>query len=168
LPVRRADRAGAAGDPARGAARPLPRMDLRGGRGLGARSAQPGEAARGRSGCARCARAISAGALFCLQRRRTAHRCGLDRFQRLPPGRSIAECVMASITIWNRVEPRARATDMKAGLEARVHDPLWLLARQWQVGEFATRDAGSPVSAEVKSAATVLDRYTTGAEPARP
>lgn len=75
---------------------------------------------------------------------------------------------MASVTIWNRVEPRARSQDMKAGLEARVHDPLWLLARQWQVGEFAARDAGSPVSAEVKSAATMLDRYTTAAEPARP
>jgi len=75
---------------------------------------------------------------------------------------------MPSITIWNRVEPRARSQDMKAGLEARVHDPLWLLARQWQVGEFAGRDAGSPVTVEVKSTATLFDRYTTGAEPARP
>jgi hypothetical protein len=75
---------------------------------------------------------------------------------------------MSSITIWNRVEPRARSQDMKAGLEARVHDPLWLLARQWQVGEFAGRDAGSPVTVEIKSTATVFNRYTTGAEPARP
>jgi hypothetical protein len=75
---------------------------------------------------------------------------------------------MPSITIWNRMEPRARSQDMKAGLEARVHDPLWLLARQWQVGEFAGRDAGSPVMVEVKSTATAFDRYTTGAEAARP
>jgi hypothetical protein len=75
---------------------------------------------------------------------------------------------MPSITIWNRVEPRARSQDMKSGLEARVHDPLWLLARQWQVGEFAGRDAGSPVMVEVKSTATAFDRYTTGGEPARP
>jgi hypothetical protein len=75
---------------------------------------------------------------------------------------------MASITIWNRVEPRARSQDMRAGLEARVHDPLWLLARQWQVGEFAARDAGSPVTVEVKSTATPFDRYTTGTEPPRP
>jgi hypothetical protein len=75
---------------------------------------------------------------------------------------------MSSITIWNRVEPRARSQDMKAGLEARVHDPLWLLARQWQVGEFEARDAGSPVIVEVKSTATPFDRYTTGTEPARP
>jgi hypothetical protein len=57
---------------------------------------------------------------------------------------------------------------MKAGLEARVHDPLWLLARQWQIGEFAGRDAGSPVGVDVQSTATPFDRYTTGTEPARP
>jgi hypothetical protein len=74
---------------------------------------------------------------------------------------------MASITIWNRVEPRARSQDMKAGLEARVHDPLWFLTRQWQVGEFEGRDAGSPVMVEVTSTATVFDRYTVGTEPAR-
>jgi hypothetical protein len=74
---------------------------------------------------------------------------------------------MSSITIWNRVEPRARSQDMKAGLEARTHDPLWFLTRQWQVGEFEGRDTGSPVMVEVKSTATVFDRYTAGAEPAR-
>jgi hypothetical protein len=74
---------------------------------------------------------------------------------------------MSSITIWNRVEPRARSQDMKAGLEARTHDPLWLLTRQWQVGEFEGRDAGSPVMVEVNSTATVFDRYAAGAEPAR-
>jgi len=31
---------------------------------------------------------------------------------------------MPSITIWNRIEPRSRALDLKPGLEARVHDPL--------------------------------------------
>jgi hypothetical protein len=74
---------------------------------------------------------------------------------------------MSSITIWNRVEPRARSQDMKAALEARTHDPLWFLTRQWQVGEFEGRDAGSPVMVEVNSTATVFDRYTSGAEPVR-
>ena len=32
-------------------------------------------------------------------------------------------------------------------LQAQIRDPLWLLARQWQVGEFAGDDAGSPVQA---------------------
>lgn len=75
---------------------------------------------------------------------------------------------MPSVTIWNRIEPRARSQDMKAGLEARVHDPLWLLARQWQVGEFAGRDAGSPIAVEVKWTTAAFDRYAVGTEPPRP
>jgi hypothetical protein len=70
---------------------------------------------------------------------------------------------MPSVTIWNRIEPRCRAASLQPGLEARVHDPLWLLARQWQVGEFAGRDTGSPVSAEVQSTSVPLDRCTIGA-----
>jgi hypothetical protein len=67
---------------------------------------------------------------------------------------------MPSITIWNRIEPRCRANDPTPGLEARVHDPLWLLARQWQVGEFEGRDAGSPVSAAVQTSVAPLDRFS--------
>lgn len=50
-----------------------------------------------------------------------------------------------SSTIWNRVSPYPRHGDLKRGLRAEVHDPLWLLGRQWQVGEFAGEDAGSPI-----------------------
>src|SRR5687768_16194627 len=52
---------------------------------------------------------------------------------------------MASITTWMRIEPHSRAEDMEASLEMRIHDPLWLLARQWQFGEFWAEDTGSPV-----------------------
>lgn len=65
-----------------------------------------------------------------------------------------------SITIWDRIEPRCRATDLTPGLEARVHDPLWLLARQWQVGEFEGHDAGSPVNASVQCSISPLERYS--------
>jgi hypothetical protein len=75
---------------------------------------------------------------------------------------------MASVTIWNRIEPRARSQDLTEGLAARVHDPLWFLARQWQMGEFAGRNTGSPVTVSVTSTATPFDRYTTGSEAARP
>jgi hypothetical protein len=67
---------------------------------------------------------------------------------------------MPSITIWDRIEPRSRVNDPTPGLEARVHDPLWLLARQWQVGEFEGRDAGSPVVANVQSSVAPLDRFS--------
>jgi hypothetical protein len=71
---------------------------------------------------------------------------------------------MPSITIWNRLEPRCRVNDLSSGLEARVHDPLWLLARQWQVGEFEGRDAGSPVMATVQSTTAPLDRYSVAGQ----
>jgi hypothetical protein len=69
---------------------------------------------------------------------------------------------MASITTWNRIEPRARSANLADGLAARVHDPLWLLLRQWQVGEFAVRDGGSPVTAAVSLTVSALDRCAIG------
>ena len=42
---------------------------------------------------------------------------------------------MPSITTWTRLEPICREDDVRAGLEARVHDPLWMLGRQWQMSE---------------------------------
>jgi hypothetical protein len=51
-----------------------------------------------------------------------------------------------SITWWNRVEPRPRTDDLIQPLQARVRDPLWMLTRQWQLGEFLGVDSGSPAS----------------------
>jgi hypothetical protein len=64
---------------------------------------------------------------------------------------------MASITSWVRLEPRARDSDLLAGVEARLHDPLWLLARQWQLGELDGRNAGSAVTARVRGEAERID-----------
>jgi hypothetical protein len=44
-----------------------------------------------------------------------------------------------------RFDPTCRTPyGVDDGLAARVHDPLWLMTRQWQLGEFAAQDAGSP------------------------
>src|SRR6185369_3137107 len=52
---------------------------------------------------------------------------------------------MNSITYWNRVEPRPRSEhDILPSLAARIRDPLWLLTRQWQMGEFQGEDSASP------------------------
>ena len=75
---------------------------------------------------------------------------------------------MSSITIWDRIEPRSRAQNLTPGLEARVHDPLWLLARQWQVGEFEGRDTGSPVVATVQSSVARLDRFSVAGQAPQP
>jgi hypothetical protein len=50
---------------------------------------------------------------------------------------------------WARIEPRCRSNDFSRGIQARIADPLWMLTRQWQVGEFQGEDAGSPVQVEM-------------------
>ena len=65
---------------------------------------------------------------------------------------------MPSITSWMRLEPRSRSAEMKTSLQARIYDPLWLLARQWQLGEFQGEDNGSPVIASWRAETARLTR----------
>lgn len=69
---------------------------------------------------------------------------------------------MASVTTWMRLEPRVRNADMSTGLQARIYDPLWLLARQWQFGEFQGEDNGSPAAARWRGEVSRLGRYFAG------
>ncbi len=65
---------------------------------------------------------------------------------RLDSGSSIGGDIMsARIDRYNRLEPRPNDRDMQTGFAARIHDPLWLLARQWQMGEHQGENASSPV-----------------------
>lgn len=70
---------------------------------------------------------------------------------------------MPSITSWMRLEPRSRNAEMSTSLQARIYDPLWLLARQWQLGEFQGEDNGSPIMARWRADAARLTRYHSGA-----
>lgn len=70
---------------------------------------------------------------------------------------------MASITSWMRLQPLSRNAEMKNSLQARIHDPLWLLTRQWQLGEFQGEDNGSPIMARWRADAAKLSRYFSGA-----
>ena len=78
---------------------------------------------------------------------------------------------MPSITTWTRLEPETRPSGqgydtairdrlLSVGAQARVHDPLWLLGRQWQLGEFQGEDAGSPIQAEIRIASSPLTAYS--------
>ncbi len=69
---------------------------------------------------------------------------------------------MPSITSWIRLEPKARAADEQVGLQACIHDPLWLLGRQWQMGEFKGSDTGSPVVARLRAESGLITRYHPG------
>ena len=68
-----------------------------------------------------------------------------------------------SITSWIRLEPRSRNAEMNTSLQARLYDPLWMLARQWQFGEFQGEDNGSPVVARWRAEEARLARYYAGA-----
>lgn len=45
-----------------------------------------------------------------------------------------------------RMEGRTNNDDMTEALRLRVHDPLWVLSRQWQLGEFRGNDCGTAMS----------------------
>ena len=47
-----------------------------------------------------------------------------------------------TVTVWNRLEGRPRTRDFDRALRAEVRDALWMLTRQWQLGEFRGDDAG--------------------------
>jgi hypothetical protein len=64
-----------------------------------------------------------------------------------------------TVGLWNRLEGRPRTTDFAQALRAEVRDPLWLLARQWQLGEFRATDGGSPVTATYSMVANPLTQF---------
>lgn len=68
---------------------------------------------------------------------------------------------MASITFWNRLEARPRSPAIGPALMARIRDPLWMLTRQWQFGEFRGEDAGSPAWVTYEQTQTPLLRWRT-------
>lgn len=67
-----------------------------------------------------------------------------------------------SITSWVRLEPRSRDSGMTEGIRARLYDPLWMLARQWQVGEFEGEDTGTPVQARWRGHSASITRVHAG------
>jgi hypothetical protein len=64
-----------------------------------------------------------------------------------------------TVGLWNRLEGRPRTADFDRALRVEVRDPLWLLTRQWQLGEFRGSDAGSPVTATYSVAASTPSRF---------
>jgi hypothetical protein len=66
---------------------------------------------------------------------------------------------MPSITTWTRLEPRPRDPSLRESVQAQVRDPLWLLARQWQLAEFRGENAGSPVKVELSYQTARVNNY---------
>ena len=64
-----------------------------------------------------------------------------------------------TIPVWNRLEGRPRTKHFDRALKAEVRDPLWMLSKQWQMGEFRGDDAGSPVFAKIHMETTRLNKF---------
>ena len=69
---------------------------------------------------------------------------------------------LPSAVTWSRLEPLTLTSDLTAGLQALLGDPLWLLGRQWQFGELRGEDAGTPISAIVEIEQAPLSRLRRG------
>ncbi|MDQ2999622.1 MAG: hypothetical protein M3R61_21520, partial [Chloroflexota bacterium] len=78
----------------------------------------------------------------------------------------IEERRVPSVTTWNRLEGRPRTASFNRALKAEVRDALWMLTRQWQVGEFKGDDAGSPIFAKLQLHTTQLTQYQPDSHPA--
>ena len=73
--------------------------------------------------------------------------------------------------IWAADEPQVLvpsdvSPNIAEGLEARVKDPLWFLARQWQTGEFEATNGGTPAQIEVAWSAWALTKVTASGQSA--
>lgn len=72
---------------------------------------------------------------------------------------------LPTVTMWNRLEGRPRTADFERAFKAEVRDALWLVSKQWQMGEYIGDDAGSPVLATAHLETTTLTRYQAGDQP---
>jgi hypothetical protein len=86
----------------------------------------------------------------------------------MPPKQTVDRVAESgSITSWTRIEPITRHASMQGSLQAQVRDPLWFLARQYQMGEFLADDAGSPLHASVMAEFRNITTYRPGNDPAK-
>jgi len=81
---------------------------------------------------------------------------------------ALDERAFPSVTVWNRLEGRPRTRSFDRALRAEVRDALWMLSKQWQMGEFRGSDAGSPVFAKVLIETTRLTKYRPDEEATQP
>lgn len=75
---------------------------------------------------------------------------------------------MTRVPGWTRIEPDRRATGVAAGARIPLADPLWLLGRQWWVGELDGADGGAPIRAEVAVAIEPIADAHRGSGPRVP
>ncbi|MCE3555571.1 hypothetical protein LWC33_29520 [Pseudonocardia sp. RS11V-5] len=75
---------------------------------------------------------------------------------------ALADRQFPTVGVWNRLEGRPRTIGFDRALSAEVRDPLWLLTRQWQMGELLGQDAGSPVTVTYSIGTSTPSRFRPG------
>ncbi|RZK22985.1 MAG: hypothetical protein EOO43_08980, partial [Flavobacterium sp.] len=90
-----------------------------------------------------------------------------DQIKQFSPDVLVKDYRISSITAYNRLEPRPRTENFNESLKAAVHDGLWFLTRQWQMGEFESEDAGSAIDARLITKQLHIDRMALQQNPAK-
>lgn len=75
-----------------------------------------------------------------------------------------APIYVPTITLWNRLEPRPRTQNFNRAMKAEIRDPLWMVSKQWQLGEFRGEDAGSAILAKLHMRTTQITKYQPAEE----
>jgi hypothetical protein len=77
------------------------------------------------------------------------------------------QVLLPTLTRYNRLESRPRTDNFTRALHAEVRDALWMLCKQWQMGEFLGDDAGTPVQAKVHIEGQQIAKYQPGSHDAQ-
>ncbi len=57
-----------------------------------------------------------------------------------------------ALLLWQKIRISPEISDVDEALRCEIYDPLWMLGRQWQMGEFKAEDAGMAAFAAVQTA----------------
>ena len=65
---------------------------------------------------------------------------------------------METYPTWIRLHPESTDDTMVTSVQARIHDPLWLLGRQWQFGELRHDGGATPIDVRIEGTSSPLTR----------
>ena len=69
---------------------------------------------------------------------------------------------METNPIWIRLHPESTDPTLAIAVQARIHDPLWLLGRQWQFGELRHDAGATPIDVRVEGTSSAVSRLRGG------
>lgn len=78
---------------------------------------------------------------------------------------AIDQKLYPTITMWNRLEGRPRTHNFNKALKSEVRDALWMICKQWQMGEFKGEDAGTAVFSKIKIDSTEIIEFSPANSP---